>query len=107
MMNWKGYGEKLLCPNFKVLFQHVPGGLRKTTKGLSHNSRNPSQDFNPKPSEYGAGMLTTQPQCSATSLRNSALIYIYIHTHTHTHIYIYIYIYAYIIAEPSIESYFY
>jgi hypothetical protein len=26
MMNWKGFGRKWLCPNFKVLSRHSPGG---------------------------------------------------------------------------------
>jgi hypothetical protein len=49
---------------FKVLFWHLPGGLRKTTKDLSQDSRSPDRDLNPGHSEHEAGVLTTQPRLS-------------------------------------------
>jgi hypothetical protein len=37
--------------------------LRKTTRNLSQDSRSLGQDLNLGPSEYEAGVLTTQSQC--------------------------------------------
>jgi hypothetical protein len=35
-------------------------GLRKITENPSQDSRSPGRDFNPRPSEYEAGMETSQ-----------------------------------------------
>jgi hypothetical protein len=32
MMNWKGFGRKKMCFNFKVLSWHSPGGTNKNHK---------------------------------------------------------------------------
>jgi hypothetical protein len=48
MMNWKGYGRKRSWPNFKVLYQQLPGG----TEGNHENpqdSRSPSRVLSPGP----------------------------------------------------------
>jgi hypothetical protein len=29
MMNWKGGGRKRLWPNFKLIFQHLPGVIEE------------------------------------------------------------------------------
>jgi hypothetical protein len=50
--------------NFKVLSRHSPGGLRKTKKSLSHDSRSPGRDLNSGPPEYEAGELPTPPLLS-------------------------------------------
>jgi hypothetical protein len=39
-------------------------GLRKTTKNLGQHSLYPGRDLNPRPAEYDAEVLTTQPRRS-------------------------------------------
>jgi hypothetical protein len=51
-------------PNFKVLSRYLPGGLRKTTKNLTQDSRSPGRDLNPRPPEFEARLLTTRPRYS-------------------------------------------
>jgi hypothetical protein len=46
----------------------MPGVTEKTTKNVIHDNRSPDWDFNPKPPEYEAEMLTTHPR-----LRNDGL----------------------------------
>jgi hypothetical protein len=53
-MNWKGLAE--------VLSRKFPGGLRKTTKIISHSTRFPSRDKNPGRAEYEAGVLCKPAQ---------------------------------------------
>jgi hypothetical protein len=43
-MNWKGYGRKQSW--------HFHGGTDKNNDNLSQDSRSPSQNLNPGPSEY-------------------------------------------------------
>jgi hypothetical protein len=54
--------------------RHSPGfrmeGLRKTTKYLSLDSQSPDGDLNPGPTEYEAGVLSTQPGPSEPSVKN-------------------------------------
>jgi hypothetical protein len=45
--------------NFEVLSQHLSGGTEKITKNLSRCTRSRGRDFNPRPPEYEAGVLTT------------------------------------------------
>jgi hypothetical protein len=61
MVNWKGFGRKQSWYNFKVLFQHSPGGTDETHE-KPQDIRSPGSDFNPGPPEYEAGMLTTRPR---------------------------------------------
>jgi hypothetical protein len=64
MMILKGYGRKHSWLNFMVLFQHSPGGLRKTTNTLNQDSQSLGRNLKPGPSEYEAGVLTTVPRLS-------------------------------------------
>jgi hypothetical protein len=43
-------------------------GLRTSRQTLYHNTLSLVQDSNPKPPEYEAGVLTTQPQCSVDGI---------------------------------------
>jgi hypothetical protein len=65
MMNWKGFGRKLLWPDFKVLSQHSRGGTEENHKTRSQYRRSPGRDLKPGPLEYEAGMSTTRPRRSA------------------------------------------
>jgi hypothetical protein len=58
--NWDGYGRKRSWPNFKVLCRHSPGGTDENHE-KSEDSLCPRRDLYPRPPEYEAGMLTTQP----------------------------------------------
>jgi hypothetical protein len=51
-MNWKGRGNKWSWPNFKVLFQRLPGGTEESQENLSQDRRYPGRDLNPRPPEY-------------------------------------------------------
>jgi hypothetical protein len=64
MMNWRGFGRKRPLPNFKVLFRHARGGLRKTTKTSIRIAGRQDRGSNPGPPEYKAGVLTTRPRIS-------------------------------------------
>jgi hypothetical protein len=48
-MNWKGYGTKILS-------WHLHGETKEIMKRLSEDSCCPSQDLNPGPPEYEAGV---------------------------------------------------
>jgi hypothetical protein len=63
MMYWKGCGRTR--PWFSVIYYPdiFLEGLRET-QNLSQDSRSQDLDFNPGPSEYEAGLLTTQPRRS-------------------------------------------
>jgi hypothetical protein len=62
MMNCKGFGWKQSWPNFKTLHRHLPGGIEKNHKNLTQDSQALGPDLNLGPSEYEAGVLTTQPE---------------------------------------------
>jgi hypothetical protein len=49
---------------FKVLSRNLPGGTEGNMINLSQVRRYPSQDLNPGPLEYEAGLLTTQSRSS-------------------------------------------
>jgi hypothetical protein len=51
--------KEAAMPNLKHYPDICLGELRKTMKGFSQNSRSPARNFNPGPSEYEAGLLTT------------------------------------------------
>jgi hypothetical protein len=60
MMNWVFSGTE---KGGRGLIEGIcPEGLNKTTKHLSQVSQSADRDFNPGPSEYEAGVLTTQLQ---------------------------------------------
>jgi hypothetical protein len=62
MMNWKGFGRKLLWSNFKVLFRHLPGGtVENHEKSVSQGSRYPAEIWTRDP-EYEVEVLTTLPR---------------------------------------------
>jgi hypothetical protein len=50
-------GRKWSWPNFKVLSWHLPGGTEENHINLSQDSGSLSQDLNPGPPEYEAGVL--------------------------------------------------
>jgi hypothetical protein len=64
------------------MVRYYPGicwdGLRRIMKNLKIVKPVSIQGFNPGPSEYKAGVLTTQPHCSVTRyLTRSAAYYLY------------------------------
>jgi hypothetical protein len=63
-MNWKICGRRESWSNLR----YYPGiyleGLRKATIILNQDSLSPGRDLNLGPSEYEAGVLATQLQCS-------------------------------------------
>jgi hypothetical protein len=44
MISGKGCGRRGLRPNFEVLSQHMPEGLRKTMKNLNQENRSATTD---------------------------------------------------------------
>jgi hypothetical protein len=48
---WK-YVKEISHGLIEVISRHLPGGLRKTTKGLRQNSRSLSRDLNREPAKY-------------------------------------------------------
>jgi hypothetical protein len=58
---WK---EAVMRGRVKVLSQNLPGGLSKTKKYLSQDSR----DLNPGAPEYKAVLLATSPRSSVSGL---------------------------------------
>jgi hypothetical protein len=56
---FKRIWNEVVMAQFKVLFQHFPGGTdKKTMKNLSRDSRSLSCDLNQRPPKYEAGVLT-------------------------------------------------
>jgi hypothetical protein len=51
MMNWKGFGRKWLCPNFKVLSWYLPGGNEEHHKNLNQDSRSLGSRIEPRTSQ--------------------------------------------------------
>jgi hypothetical protein len=62
MINWKGCGQKRSWPNFKALFQQLPGGTDENHE--KQHSRSPGRDLNPLTPKYEAGALTTRSRRS-------------------------------------------
>jgi hypothetical protein len=56
---WKGRGRDQILRQYSLTCLE---GLRKTTKTLNQDSRVSGPIFEPWPTEYGAGVLTTQPR---------------------------------------------
>jgi hypothetical protein len=60
MMNGKGCGINLSCPNLMYYLGIFLEGLRTTMKNLIQDSWSLGQDLNPR-HEYEAGVLTARP----------------------------------------------
>jgi hypothetical protein len=63
MINWEGFGGKQSWPNFKLLSRHEPRRTEETYE-KPQASRSTGRELNPRPPEYDAGVLTTQPRRS-------------------------------------------
>jgi hypothetical protein len=61
MINRKGCDRKWSWPNLRYYLGICLQGLRKAMKRLYQESQSPSQDLNPRPSEYEAGVLIPRP----------------------------------------------
>jgi hypothetical protein len=64
MMNRKECGRKQSWPNLRYYPGICLGGLRKTTKKFSQDSRSPGSDLNTGPPLHEAGMLTSRQRRS-------------------------------------------
>jgi hypothetical protein len=60
IMNWKGFERKLQWPNFKYYSSIRLQGLRTITKNFIQCSWFTDWRFNPWPTEYKSGALTTR-----------------------------------------------
>jgi hypothetical protein len=63
-MTWK----EAVWPNFRVILQNLLGWTEENHENLGQNSRSPCRDFNQRPPEYEAGVLTARPRRSVTCL---------------------------------------
>jgi hypothetical protein len=59
-----------------VLSRHLPEGTDENHKTLSQDSRSPSRDLNPGPSEYEAGVPTTSGQSFKKYPESYSLLFI-------------------------------
>jgi hypothetical protein len=59
-MNCKVFGKKRSWTNFKVHTRHSPGRTEKKHENPKPGCWSSYRDLNPRPAEYGAGVLTTR-----------------------------------------------
>jgi hypothetical protein len=71
IINWKGCGRKRSWPNSKALSRNLPGGTEENHEKISQDIRSPGSDLNPGPPEYEAGVLTTRPRRSVSTVSNN------------------------------------
>jgi hypothetical protein len=68
MMNGRGLGSKRSWPDLRYYAGIRLEGLRKSTKNLIRHSRTPGRDSNPGRHGHEAGVLTTRPRRSVTTV---------------------------------------
>jgi hypothetical protein len=56
----EGVWKETVVAFFNVLSWHLPRGTEKTTKIVGQDIRSLGRDFNPRPPEYEAAMLTSR-----------------------------------------------
>jgi hypothetical protein len=69
LTKWKRFGRKRSWPNLKVQSWNSSGRTEENQEHLSEDSRWSGRDFNPWPSVYEAGALTTRSRRSVMNIK--------------------------------------